>query len=100
LIKKYGEDLKLIVINAESINDIDSSALMELESLYLELELKNIALHFSNVKGPVRDVFHRTGFTKKLGASAFHLTTDKAVAAFDKGNSESHSDIVLQTDEL
>ena len=40
---------------------------------------RGIRLYIANVKGPVREVMHRSGLYQKLGANRFFYTIDAAV---------------------
>lgn len=63
--------LKAIIIEAASINQLDSSADAVLHELYDELRSQHIELYFANVKGPVMDVMQRSQLDQKLGRSHF-----------------------------
>ncbi len=79
---RMGE-IRAIVINAESISSLDSTAIHALEDIYGEYRAKGIRLVFSNVKGPVRDVMARSEWISKMGDDCFHLSTHEAVTALD-----------------
>ncbi|MBT8270968.1 MAG: solute carrier family 26 protein, partial [Bacteroidia bacterium] len=53
--KLKGEDLKLLIIDGESINNIDSSAIHALEEIVEDFRARNIDVFFTGIKGPVRD---------------------------------------------
>ena len=57
------EPLKAIVINAASINQIDSSADSALHEIAEDLAARDVELYFAEVRGPVLDVMRRSGFT-------------------------------------
>ena len=69
-----------IIIEASSVNQLDSSADTALHELLYEFQLKNIELHFASVKGPVRDVMQKSGFWQKLGEDKFSLNVADSVA--------------------
>ncbi len=79
LVSETKEPLKAIVLDASSVNDIDLTALQALESIAHFLEEKGIELYITGAKGPVRDVFARTGFTERLGKEHFFLSPHRAV---------------------
>jgi MFS superfamily sulfate permease-like transporter len=71
-----------IVVTAEPMTDIDTSAADVLEPLLGELQAEGIALVFAELKDPVRRKLVRFGLMEKLGASNVFPTIDEAVAAF------------------
>jgi sulfate permease, SulP family len=80
-VAKFGPKLRAIIINAESISTVDSSAIHMLEELYKHYNNAGIRIAFSNVKGPVRDAIAKSELLKKLGEDCFHLSTHEAVIA-------------------
>ena len=78
-LEKNPHQTRVIVIEAASINQIDSSASTVLSEIQEELENKNIKLYFANVKSPVMDVMKRTGFDQALGTDHFFMDLHSAV---------------------
>jgi len=74
-----GNRLKAVVLEAGSINDLDSTADAVLQEVAGEFLDRGIRLYIANVKGPVREVMHRSGLYQKLGANRFFYTIDAAV---------------------
>lgn len=72
--------LKHVVLMCSAINDIDASALESLEAIESRLASSGIALHLSEVKGPVMDRLTRTPFFAHLGGQVF-LTHYQAIVA-------------------
>ena len=72
--------LKHVVLMCSAINDIDASALESLEAIESRLASSGIALHLSEVKGPVMDRLTRTPFFAHLGGQVF-LTHYRASVA-------------------
>lgn len=72
--------LKHVVLMCSAINDIDASALESLEAIESRLASSGIALHLSEVKGPVMDRLTRTPFFAHLGGQVF-LTHYRAIVA-------------------
>src|SRR5699024_2247206 len=68
-----------VVVDGQSINDMDTTALETLQMMVKDLKKMGIKLHFAGLKGPVRDVMLRSGVARKMGGQYFHLTPDKAV---------------------
>lgn len=63
-----GEKLKIIILDASSIYEIDSSGLHALEELRQFLKSKNIEFFLCGAIGPVRDLLFKTKMMKKIGA--------------------------------
>ncbi|MCX8164122.1 MAG: sulfate permease [Aquificaceae bacterium] len=59
--------LKHLVIDCESVNYMDSTALDVLSDFLEDMRKKEVNLVFVNVKGPVEDAMRRSGFLEKLG---------------------------------
>lgn len=88
LVSKKGEALRAIVINAESINNLDSSGVHALEELIEQYRQQNIQVYFVSVKGPVRDAMARAHLVDKIGGQNFLMSNQQAVDAIDKGQTE------------
>jgi SulP family sulfate permease len=73
-------DLRHLVLQCSAINDIDASALESLEAIASRLGDAGIALHLSEVKGPVMDRLQATDFVRSLSGRVF-LTHYQAIAA-------------------
>ena len=88
LAKKKGEALKLIVIDAESINRVDSTGtdvLMDRVSYY---QKKGITFYFAGVKGPVRDSLFRAGILNIIDINHFFMNIYTAVKFYKTGDRE------------
>jgi len=86
-IAKKGDALKAFILEADSINGIDSSAVHALHDLHQELQSKGIELYISGLKGPVRDKLSRAGFIQELGEDHFFIRIQHAIDHFDNKNS-------------
>lgn len=71
--------LKAIVIDMESINSIDTSALKILEDTIEEIKNTDVMFLLAEVKGRVRDKFQRSGLTDKIGAEHFFMSIEEAL---------------------
>lgn len=76
-----GRRIHAIVIDANSMNRLDSSADAALREIDEDLRERGIRLYFAAVKGPVRDMMARSGLAEQLGADRFALTVHAAVEA-------------------
>lgn len=63
--------LRHVVLQCTAINAIDSSALESLEAVMERLHAAGIALHLSEVKGPVMDRLQQTEFLRRLTGRVF-----------------------------
>jgi len=79
IVKDRKDDLEVFIINAFSINDMDSSGLHALEEVHDSLEKQGIALYVTGVRGPVRDLFHKAGFMQELGKENQFMDIHQAV---------------------
>src|SRR5688500_16385086 len=66
--------IKAIIVDMESIITIDTSAIHILKETIEEFKNENILLLMSEVKGPVRDKFHRAGLANKADEQMFFVT--------------------------
>ena len=69
-----------VVLQCSAINDIDASALESLEAIEKRLRDSHIALHLSEVKGPVMDRLQATDFLQHLSGQVF-MTHFQAIQA-------------------
>lgn len=74
-----GSSLRAVILDASSINDLDSSADTVLNEVVLDFKRRDITLYIAGVKGPVRDVMTRSGLYSALGAEHFFYTIDAAI---------------------
>jgi ABC-type multidrug transport system fused ATPase/permease subunit/anti-anti-sigma regulatory factor len=73
-------ELEHVLLQCSAVNDIDASALESLEAIASRLKDSGIALHFSEIKGPVMDKLNTTHFLKHLPGQVF-LTNYQAIQA-------------------
>lgn len=74
--------LHQIVIAAEPITDVDTTAAEMIEDLEKELELIGVELVFAEMKDPVKDRLNRYALTERIGRDRFFPTLGVAVKAF------------------
>ncbi len=74
------EQPRALIIDASGINDLDATGAEMLSEVLGELEERNVALHFADVKGPVRDVLRNAGIWTHI-CDRFHTSTNDAVSA-------------------
>ena len=71
-------DVEHLVLMCNAVNMIDISALESLETMMQRLKSANIALHFSEVKGPIMDKLRDTHLISELTGEVF-LTQHQAI---------------------
>ncbi len=73
-------DVRHVILQCSAINDIDASGLQSLQTIDQRLRAQGIALHLSEVKGPVMDRLQRADWLKNMSGQVF-LTHHQAVTA-------------------
>ena len=71
-----------IIVAAEPITDVDTTAADMLEDLDEALNEQGISLIFAEMKDPVREKVERYGLTRTINPAHFFPTLDEAIAAF------------------
>lgn len=86
-----GKNLEQVIIDAIGINEVDASALHALKELAEEYRKRGIDVMFTGAKGPVRDIFKRSGLEDVIGPSQFYLDIHRAVDSLkEEKEEESH----------
>ena len=80
-----GDRLKLLIIDGESLNSLDSSAIYALTEVWNYFKNKHVQIAFTGLKGPVRDRMSQSGLTQKIGPNNFFMSIQEAVEYFDSG---------------
>ena len=88
LVNLNKEELKLLIIDAQSISSVDSSGMQALHDLHTFCMAHSIKLVFTSVIGPVRDTFTKEGFAQHLGTDHFFEQIDDATSKFLDLNSD------------
>ena len=83
--KLKGNQLKLLILDGESINRIDSSAIFTLIELLDYFNQKKITMAFASLKGPVRDKIINSGFMEKANETLFFMGIQEAVDWYHTG---------------
>jgi high affinity sulfate transporter 1 len=74
--------VKWVVVAAEPITDVDTTAADALADLHDDLEREGIALCFAEMKDPVKDRLKHYGLFAKLGPDHFFPTVGQAVDGY------------------
>jgi len=78
-----GHKLKLIIIDGESINSIDSSGIFMLRDEINKYKNKGIDIAFSGLKGPVRDILDKSNIIKAIDYANCFMSIQEAVDVFE-----------------
>ena len=89
-----------ILIAAEPVTDVDTTASDVLEDLDEALNAQGISLVFAELKDPVRDKIERYGLTRTINPRHFFPTLESAVAAFRQQTSAEWTTAGQATDHL
>jgi len=81
-ISRADPPARWLVIAAEPITDVDSTAAEMLVDLDQELEHEGIELAFAEMKGPVKDKLHLYGLLERIGRQRFYPTIGVAVRTY------------------
>ncbi len=76
---KKGTDLKLIVLDAESINRVDSTGVEMLKERIKFYQKKGVLFYLAGVKGPVRDDLFKSGILSIISLNHFFMRVNDAV---------------------
>lgn len=87
-VEEHGADLKCIILNAESINYIDSTGSIVLKNVIKEYRDKGIDFMITGAIGPIRDILHKSGVIESLGKEKLFVKTHEAVNYIDKGTTK------------
>ncbi len=72
-------DIKAVIIDASSVNDLDTTAIQALYAVVDILERRNVDLYFTGVHGAVVGLVQKSGLIEKLGQDHFLLSPFRAV---------------------
>ncbi len=82
LVATRGEPVRTVVVAAEPISDVDTTAADVLVGLVTRLRARGTDVGFAECKGPVKDRLRRYGLGPTLGEDAFWPTLGTAVDAY------------------
>lgn len=74
-----GNQVKFIILNAEAINYIDSSAVHMLRQTIADLKNRNIKLVIAGAIGPTRDILYSSGLIENIGRENLFVETHEAL---------------------
>ncbi len=94
-----GNQLKLVILDADSMNGMDSSGVHAIEALIDFCKDRKLRFCLVGVKGPIRDILHRAGVVDSLGEKNFFFRIQHAINGFDKKEENQYLEYAIQTDE-
>ncbi|HEY8199632.1 MAG TPA: SulP family inorganic anion transporter [Candidatus Limnocylindrales bacterium] len=74
--------VRWLVVAAEPVTDIDTTAADVVDTLQAELERAGVEFVFAELKGPVKDSLRRYGLFDRIGELRFYPTVGAAVDAY------------------
>jgi high affinity sulfate transporter 1 len=81
-IAEQRQGLRWLVIAAEPVTDVDTTASDMLQELDVWLNERGVSLVFAEMKDPVREKIERYELTRTIDPAHFFRTLDEAVAAY------------------
>ncbi len=84
LVEDAPVPVRRVVVAAEPITDLDTTALDELVQLDDELAQQGISLVFAEMKGPIKDRLTRFGAAARFTSDHFYPTLHSAVRSYKK----------------
>jgi len=96
-----GDNLKGVILNAEAINYIDSTATRMLIKVIKKIRNDGIQFYIAGAIGPTRDIIFRSGISKVLPRKFLFVKIKEAVAYFDNPENASvnHERVAYQRNE-
>ncbi len=82
-----GSTLKGVILNAEAINYIDSSAAQMLTKVIKEIHSRELQFYIAGAIGPTRDIIFSSGIINELHTEFLFVKTKEAVAYFEDPSS-------------
>uniref|UniRef100_UPI0040471348 SulP family inorganic anion transporter n=1 Tax=Roseivirga sp. TaxID=1964215 RepID=UPI0040471348 len=96
-LKREGK-LKRVIIDAGPVSYIDATGIDGIRELIEILRTKEIELLFSEVIGPVRDLFYRNNLFSEKATETFFLNTDQAVNyCLSEEHKNNHASFAVQS---
>ena len=91
-----GIALELLIIDGESLNALDSSAIFALEEVHDYFTSRGITVAFTGLKGPVRDTLVKSKLMKKIRYDHCFMSIQEAVDCYESNCFESRQNYSFQ----
>lgn len=85
---KKGDKLRLIVLDGESINRVDSTGVEMLKQQIKMYQRKGVLFYFAGIKGPVRDAIFKAGILDIVCIDHFFMRANWAVLFYKTGDNQ------------
>ena len=82
-IEVRGNNVKAVIVNAEAINYIDSTAAHMLRKLIKEIHERGMQFYIAGAIGPTRDIIFSSRIIEELGQEYLFVKVHEAVTYFD-----------------
>ncbi|MCB0997701.1 MAG: SulP family inorganic anion transporter [Acidimicrobiales bacterium] len=89
---RAGRPVDVVVVTAEPITDIDTTAADALDELLDDLAVRDVSLRFAELKGVVRERMEASGLVDDIGRRYFARTTGEAVRTWVEESGVSWTD--------
>lgn len=99
ILDNINEQTEGVILEASVVTNVDSTGVDVLKEIAKILKSKDIKFVITDVKGPVRDVFHRNHIDTDKHNLHFELTTMDAVNLLLENKHSGKENIILQTSE-
>ncbi|ROO87707.1 SulP family sulfate permease [Actinocorallia herbida] len=86
LVQEADPPVRLVVVNAEAMYDMDTTGVEVLHRVLDDLEEYGTRLALARVRTPLRTLLRETGLEERIGADHLHLRVIDAVNSFRRGN--------------
>jgi len=83
---KKGSDLKVVILDGESLNNLDSSGVYAIQEVLKYFKGKDINFYFTGLKGPVRDTITKSGIISEIGKQHCFMSIQEAVDYYQHNN--------------
>ena len=81
--EQKGHDLKLIIIDGESLNALDGSAIYALDEIHDYFTRLQVIVAFTGLKGPVRDALRHSGLINKIQYDHCFMSIQDAIDSYE-----------------
>jgi SulP family sulfate permease len=78
-IASHGKELKVVILDASAISNVDSTGIHMLQEFIKDLRLREIDLYIASAIGPVRDRLKTCGITELMGDRSFFFDVGDAI---------------------
>ena len=88
-VQSKGDKLKAVILNAESMNYIDSTGVQMLKKVIAKIKSENVEFYVVGAIGPTRDILFNSGVVEIMGKEYLFVRTNEAEEHFDRADKAS-----------